>query len=43
MGEGPTRDIGADPLAEGQVDEEEAPQSELEREEEIADEEEPEG
>jgi hypothetical protein len=39
MGEGPTRDIGPDPLAEGSMDEEEAPDSELEAEEEAADEE----
>lgn len=35
MGEGPTREIGPDPLAEGSMDEDEAPESELEEETEI--------
>ena len=39
MGEGPTRDIGPDPMAEGSMDDEETPDSELEAEEEAADEE----
>ena len=35
MGEGPTRDIGPDPLAEGSMDEDEEPESELDEELEV--------